>query len=59
MAVGKVAARNVVSFMMLNRCNKLYHSSRVKLPSVRMSASWFLDVYVLDVDFWIQVDSVK
>ena len=34
---------NVVSFMMLKRCNKLCHSSRVKLPFVRMSASWFLD----------------
>ena len=29
--------------MMLKRCNKLYHPSRVKLPFVRMSASWFLD----------------
>ena len=34
---------NVVSFMMLNRCNKLCHSPLEKLPFVRMSASWFLD----------------
>ena len=42
MAVGTVAAGKVVSFMMSKRCNKLCHSSRVKLPLVRMSASWFL-----------------
>ena len=29
--------------MMLQRFNKLCHSSRVKLPFVGMSASWFLD----------------
>ena len=29
--------------MILKGCNKLCHSSRVKLPFVRMSASWFLD----------------
>ena len=34
---------NVVSFMILKRCNKLCHFSRVNLPFVRMSASWFLD----------------
>ena len=37
-----------------------FHSSRVKLPFVWMSASWFLDVDVLDLDFAVvQVDSVK
>ena len=35
--------KNMVSFMMLKRCNKLCHSLRVKLPFVRMSASWFWD----------------
>ena len=39
---------NVVSFLFEIRCNKLCHSSRVKLPFVRMSASWFLDsTYVI------------
>ena len=36
--------------MMLKRCNKLYHSSSVNLPFVRMSASWFLDSTYVDLD---------
>ena len=35
--------KNVVSFMIVQRCNKWCHSSRVKLPFVKMSASWFVD----------------
>ena len=46
---------NVVSFMILKRCKKLCHSSRVKLPLVRMSASWFLDSTYLIWTFWAQV----
>ena len=34
---------NVVSFMRKKRCNKLCHPSRVQLPFVKMSASWFMD----------------
>ena len=33
---------HVVLLMMVNRCNRLFHSSRVKLPLVHMSASWLL-----------------
>ena len=33
---------NVAKFMMLNRCKRWFHSSRVKLPLVNMSAIWFL-----------------
>ena len=40
-------------------CNKLCHSSRVKLPFVRMSASWFFGFDILDLDSWVQVDSVN
>ena len=29
--------------MMLERCNQLHHSSRVKLPFVKKSVNWFLD----------------
>ena len=35
-----------------------FHSSRVKLPSVRMSASWFFGVNVFDLDLGVQVDPV-
>ena len=31
----------------------------MKFPLVRMSASWVFDVDVLDLDFWIQIDSIK
>ena len=31
----------------------------MKLPLVRMSASWFLVVDVFDLDFWMQVDSIE
>ena len=32
-----------VTHNVLKRCNRLFHSSRVKLPFVNTSASWFLD----------------
>ena len=31
----------------------------MKFPLVRMSASWFLVVDVLDLDFGVQVDSIE
>ena len=43
---------------MLNRRRILFDSSRVKLPFVSMSASWFL-VPTFDLDFGVLVDSVK
>ena len=33
---------NVERFMMWNRCKRLFHSSRVKLPLVHKSVIWFL-----------------
>ena len=47
-----------LKILILNRWRRLFHSSRVKLPFVSMSASWFL-VSTCLVWFWIQVDSVK
>ena len=38
--------------MILKRCNKLCHSSRVKLPFGKMSAGWFLDSTYLIWTFW-------
>ena len=50
---------NIEKFMMLNRRRRWFHSSRVKLPSVKMSASWFLvSTYLI----WIlgsKIDPVK
>ena len=44
MAIGKVAAGKCGVVHGVNkRCHKLCHSSLVKLPFVKMSASWFLD----------------
>ena len=48
-----------MSFMMFRRCNKLCHSSRVKLPVVKMSATLVFGFDILDLDFGVQVDSVK
>ena len=45
--------------LILNRWRRLFHSSRVKLPFVSMSASWFLVSTYLIWTFWFQVDSVK
>ena len=47
---------NIEKFTMLNKRRRWFHSSRVKLPSVSMSASWFL---VSNLDLWFQVDSVE
>ena len=38
----KKAAGNIEKFIMLNKRRRWFHSSRVKLPLVNMSASWFL-----------------
>ena len=45
-----IAARQAVElkWLILNRVNKWFHSSRVKFPLVNMSASWFLvSVYLI------------
>ena len=41
---------NIEKFMMFNKRRRLHISSRVKLPSVNMSASWFLKLTCL---IWI------
>ena len=33
--------------------------SRVKCPLIRMSASWLLGVDVLDLDLWVQINSIE
>ena len=48
---------NIGKFTMSNKRRRWFHSSRVKLPLVNMSASWFLDIF--DLDSWLQVDPVK
>ena len=47
-----------LKMLILNKWTRLFHSSRVKLPFVNMSASWFL-VSTYLTDFWVQGDSVK
>ena len=38
-------------WLILNKLNKWFHSSRVKFPFVNMSASWVFGVNVFDLDF--------
>ena len=45
--------------MMLNRRRRCFQSSRVELPLVNKSTGWFFGVTILDLDFGVQVDSVK
>ena len=40
---GDIMQKAFLSSMIFLKCNKLCHSSRVKPPFARMSASWFLD----------------
>ena len=42
---------NVELFIMLNKQRRWLHSSRVKLPSVILSASWVFSIYIVDLDF--------
>ena len=42
---------NVVSFMILKRCNKLCHTSRVKLPFVKNVCDLVFGFDILDLDF--------
>ena len=44
--------------MIFNKRRRWSHSSRVKLPLVNISASWFL-VNMFDLDLGVQIDSVK
>ena len=44
---------------MSNKHKRWFHSSRVKFPFVSMSASWFLGVDVLDLDFGVQINSIE
>ena len=55
----KKLRENVEKFMIFNKCKRLSLSSRVKLPLVRMSASWFLVSTHLIWIFGVQVNSVK
>ena len=48
-----------LKWLILNKHNKWFHSSRVKFPLVRTSASWFFGVDVLDLDLWFQIDSIE
>ena len=59
MTIGKVAAGKCGVVHDVKRCTKLCHSPRVKLHFVRMSASCFFGFDILDLDFWVKVDSVK
>ena len=45
--------------LMLNKHKRWFHSSREKFPLVNMSASWFFGVDVFDLDFGVQIDSIK
>ena len=45
--------------MILNKRRRGFHSSRVKLAVVSMSASWFFGVNIIDLDLAVQVDSVR
>ena len=50
---------NIDKFMMLNKRSRSFHSSRVKLSVVSMSASLIFGVNIFDLDLWFQTDSVK
>ena len=45
--------------MMFNQSKKMVPFVTRKLALVSMSESWFLGVNIFDLDFGIQVDSVK
>ena len=42
--------KNIDQFMMFNKRRRWFHTSRVKLPLVNMSASWFFGVNNFDLD---------
>ena len=46
-------------WLMLNKHRRWFHSSRVKVQLVSMPASWFFGVNVFDLDFGVQIDSIK
>ena len=48
-----------LKWLMLNKFNKCFHSSRVKFPLVKMSANWFLVSDVFDLDFGVQINSIE
>ena len=48
-----------LKWLMLNKHERLFHSSRVKFPLVSMSASWFLVSMYLIWIFWVQIDSIE
>ena len=49
-----------MKWLILNKRNKRFHSSRVKFPLGRMSASWFLVLIdVFDLDFGAQINSIE
>ena len=47
--------RRELKWLILNKRRRLFHSSRVKLPLVRM----VFGVNVTNLDFWVFIDSVK
>ena len=49
---------NLEMFMMLNKRRRWFHSSRVKLPFVRMSTRWFC-INVFDFDFGVQICKIE
>ena len=55
----KMTASNIEKFMMLNKRRRWSHSSRLKLPLINMSASWFLVSANLIWILGVQIDPVK
>ena len=50
---------NVEKFIMLHKRRRWFHSSRVKLTFVKMSAICFFGVHIFDSDLRFQVDSFR
>ena len=48
-----------LEWLMLNKHKRRFHSSRVKLPLVSMSASWFLVSMYLIWILGVQIDSIE
>ena len=56
-----IAAEQTVElkWLMLNKHNKWFHSSRVKFPSVKKKCELVFGVDVFDVDFGVQINSIE
>ena len=48
-----------LKWLMIVQAQKMIHSSRVKFPLVRMSASLFFGVDAVDLDFCVQINSIE